>query len=780
MVAPFLVPLKKWINQQRKREVQNAPQYYQAGEQDILTDAALEELEEITTPAPAVIQPDIQVTADPAAELKRLLSVGASPAAVQEVAAKTEGVQANALLAMLRGGPSRGLAPPMPENVLPTTPLEQITGFPAEPPTPHYHHAKESPRVTQQPPPQFPFSPQHAYPNAPRQTMAPPPGFENYNQQDQHFRGPPGFPPMQQFPRPTLDGRAQGPQGFPNQGPPAPQAASFNPDVPQAPSSQGPVAPKASQLPPPKLTNHTMNLLNAFRSNIQSSAPPRNSGSYNYVQHQSQPAQAYQQVPQQRTQHFPDQRNASAWNDYAAQGKAREAQAEAELAATRAGNQLQQAMQSNGTTQQRWNETFKQTAPQDTWNGGPRTIIGREQSLHGDHPNQVQHHPADGQLATPFATPAHLTEVPQPAWPSQVSAQSAAPSAAQIGRRPSAQQKSLLDLFRSPQAQNAAPVSQPSQLPIGAAQRSVSPPKPAVGAETLSSPERRKVTYNEITRTLPKMKLGESKPPVPSPTSGSMFPAKDTVLQSQANRGQSFNGVAPTTEPQPGPMPAPVKILTRPVSAASKTPSAGVSSAAPSPAQKAQRTKTPPSTGSQLPFTILQRPTSAKNLSPPKTRVAERPEKPASPAKRETEKPFQPQLLRRPKPEDTQGSVETAPLPGNIPAAAKPQDPAVQKDALLALFSKMPKASSPFPQNEMHAPPQHSPSSCGVAGLFSPPPVQDAKAPRSALGSDGSPAGAMFASVGPHERKPSTPMEAKGFLLDYLNGVVGREGGRKK
>ncbi|KAG9543987.1 DCP2-domain-containing protein, partial [Aureobasidium melanogenum] len=97
MVAPFLPPLKKWINQQKKRDAARQAQ----------VESVVEEALHVQTDSPAAEAP----AANAAFELKRLLSVNV-PGQDSPQTANGEGNQANALLAMLRGNASTGgLAP---------------------------------------------------------------------------------------------------------------------------------------------------------------------------------------------------------------------------------------------------------------------------------------------------------------------------------------------------------------------------------------------------------------------------------------------------------------------------------------------------------------------------------------------------------------------------------------------------------------------------------------------------------------------------------------------
>lgn len=756
MVAPFLVPLKKWINQQRKRDLERSALDNTIPEQqDILTNAAVEELEKSAPVGVDITQPPVEASIDPAFELKRLLSVGTQSATLTApTPTYADPTQANTLLAMLRGGPSSGLAVPNAANALPKTPMEQITGFPPEPASPHYRHAKESPHVTREPPPPFSLSPRrNGFQEAARASMYGPPGMNGRPEPSHQAYG---FPPPQ-------SAQSLSNSNFPwspSQGPPAQIHHPLHPDAfalqgPGSMPSHGPVAPKASQLPPPKLSNHAISLLNAFKgpaSHPSNVAPP---ASNTYVTQQNQ----HQQPAFNPQQHASPQRNSSAWNNYAAQSESRQYQVDSEAvaAASRAAAQLQHATQNAGPTQQTWKETFKQTGTKDNWHGSPRQVINTQHTVHGQPTALNQPYTMDNQLATPFATPAHLGDVSQsqPAWPNQFHAQPPP-----IGdRRPSTvHQKSLLDLFRSPVALPAVPAVNTSQSPVNQ-QPSVQQPTNLSGkagpvSDTLRSPERRKVSVNEITRTLPKTRLTESGSSANVPAANTIFPAKEAVRRTQAAGNENSHGAASGKSSENTPAPMPFKILTRPASSASKGPPVVSAAAAQSPVSPPQQNKTPTNGTNTASFTILQRPSSSKSPSSHKTKQIENPPPPSG---NDTPKPFQPQLLRRPKPGANQ--------PASLTAAQPSQSGDNQKDALLALFAKA-SGSPASPLILQEAQDIAKSPLVPMQVPFSPPMLQAQETPRSRLASN--------ASIGSNgdSRKPSTPIEAKGFLLDYLNGVV--------
>jgi mRNA-decapping enzyme subunit 2 len=289
MVAPFLPPLKKWINQQKKRDAAR-----QAHVEPVAEEALAIPSDSLAVDVPA---------ANAAFELKRLLSVNL-PGQASPQTTGGEGNQGNALLAMLRGNASSaGLAPPTNNDLPPATPLDQVTHTPPEPGTPHYQHHQPSPAVRQQPPPGFPFpSPAHQ-----RNVSLHPPGFFGQNAHENLQRMVPEMSHMsQQPPHAVRHIHPQGPH-------PSMQQQLF-PGGHPAPIGHGPVAPSASQLPAPRLNNHAMNLLSAFKGPSQSpighnampygSSPMSFPGSdQNHMQAQQRQPTGDHQQPRRRSEH---------------------------------------------------------------------------------------------------------------------------------------------------------------------------------------------------------------------------------------------------------------------------------------------------------------------------------------------------------------------------------------------------------------------------------------------------------------------------------------------
>ena len=302
MVAPFLVPLKKWISQQKKvdamtatkvRKISPAPESavpYVEGqfEQSEIGDispipndmsrimtqlrqsgqvGSMSDLPELSVPA--------EEKADPSAQLKNLLrlpestdDLGKFSAKEQaENSAKARQQKGNALLSLLRSG---GSIDPQQANRLsatsqaPQTPMEQIIGQSRIPLSPR-HLSPRLPEVQSHPRSSaFPFSPSQIQGRSVPRTSPPAAPISHHYQtlSDQMHSYPTSFQ-IHAIPQPSQ--RAQ-----------APYMRTGDPQFAQVsePSAyQLPSIPPASKLPPPKLTSHSSALLDLFKSNPGSGNP---------------------------------------------------------------------------------------------------------------------------------------------------------------------------------------------------------------------------------------------------------------------------------------------------------------------------------------------------------------------------------------------------------------------------------------------------------------------------------------------------------------------------
>ncbi|KAK4963325.1 mRNA-decapping enzyme subunit 2 [Elasticomyces elasticus] len=319
MVAPFLGPLKKWINVQRKRnEDQEARNMAQGA---AFVNQGAEDEVELNVEEEPVLEETAPVV-DQSAELRKILSLGTPSETPVSTPIPTDDGPSKSLLSLLRGPPS---------NNVPQTPIEQISAYPPQPETPQPHHPRHpSMGYQQQPVPQFPFSPdrlqqqQRNFSVPTPNTFGPgPAGFAHgpppphmhpqhlrHLQHQQHRQsmpthpsqrpGPPpmsgpqpmnslpfGMPQRQQMqPPPPHANFPPHPQHMPQHQPPHwahehlpnnfPRSsdAFMLPQGPQGAISAGPAVPKAANLPMPNLNAHSMQLLNAFKSasNKQQSA----------------------------------------------------------------------------------------------------------------------------------------------------------------------------------------------------------------------------------------------------------------------------------------------------------------------------------------------------------------------------------------------------------------------------------------------------------------------------------------------------------------------------
>ncbi|KAJ4362498.1 mRNA-decapping enzyme subunit 2 [Neocucurbitaria cava] len=287
MVAPFLGPLRSWIKQQHKLDRQRARNSAHLAPPPAITDdedlqpdiygttadeappvagaqssdsfanlvAQLGRNHRPSDTLPEVsIQAQVQQPVDPAAELKRLLSVGidmSSPPVEAPGAPTPSQPQANPLLALFRQGNSQ---PEGPRMSLPQTPFEQVMSPPEQPQSPHGQHHPRPPQSYNMPPPPFPYPPHPQ--DLPIRGLP-----QLFNGGPSHM-SPQYIPPQPQPPNMQQAFDQRNPQVL------AQQTSS------QFTGGQGrPAIPPASNLPAPKLTAHALGLLNSFKVNDQKPAP---------------------------------------------------------------------------------------------------------------------------------------------------------------------------------------------------------------------------------------------------------------------------------------------------------------------------------------------------------------------------------------------------------------------------------------------------------------------------------------------------------------------------
>ncbi|KAH7384248.1 hypothetical protein DE146DRAFT_760032 [Phaeosphaeria sp. MPI-PUGE-AT-0046c] len=339
MVAPFLGPLRHWIKQQHKLDRQQARNsaHLAPSAGMLVTDEEEEVQVEIHATTAGRFDPDsapqpdlnfadlvaqlgrghrpsdtlpevsmhlqAEQSVDPAAELKRLLSVGigfqSPPVEAPNMPTPTQQTQANSLLALFQQGNNK---PASPQASLPRTPFDQVMSPPIQPDSPHGQHHPRPPQFNNMaPPPPFPF-PSHQHQ-----------GMPFHGSQPQFNNGMHGQIPHQFMPQPPPQNRAmfQSPQQMPNpQGPPPFHPSNDNQSYPSAQSQPfgshgpGPVVPPASKLPAPKLNAHTLGLLDSFRISDQRAPEP---GSSQTTVHAQSPRMAHEVQQESAPRHTPNE-----------------------------------------------------------------------------------------------------------------------------------------------------------------------------------------------------------------------------------------------------------------------------------------------------------------------------------------------------------------------------------------------------------------------------------------------------------------------------------------
>ncbi|TLD34091.1 hypothetical protein PspLS_00511 [Pyricularia sp. CBS 133598] len=276
MVAPFLVPLKKWVVQQKKRDGSRAAGSSLAAqpihEEGITEDELGMHFDHVAQQTAAT--PAIETFEGATRELQRLLQVQPSTQGLQGATGRQTPPdpgqdKGNALLALLQAGPAAGAAQVhAPSNPPSHTPLDHtLSGVhPAQPPTPHHHnHIRQMHHHV--PPPDFPLGPPAAE-NQPMPHMGQFPGQLAGNNGYGHGHIPPvdRASALGQLPAgpghagPSLAGGAANPAAFAHQLP-----QHF---LSSGPSHQAYPKPAENMAPVPQLSTHSMSLLSALRGNV--------------------------------------------------------------------------------------------------------------------------------------------------------------------------------------------------------------------------------------------------------------------------------------------------------------------------------------------------------------------------------------------------------------------------------------------------------------------------------------------------------------------------------
>ena len=302
MVAPFLVPLKKWVLEQKKRDTargMNSHIPLQNHAEEPLTEDDLGGQADAAA-GPSNSPPAIETLEGATLELQRLLKVQPPSQGVQispSTATPASHDKGEALMALLRQKSAQhppqenaSHASAVPHAHVPHTPADLTYVNPPEPRSPHYSHVAERlPPHNYQPPPNFPI-PQAAA------NQAPPSGYFHYARPHVNLtphgpvytrntyvnQGPPPrkepillhpqpLPPQVQqslltrhiLPTPQLEAASQGYRHPPQYaGGPNPQPGHLHVNMPQPYQQQGAKAPS-------QLSGHKMLLLSVFKNDIR-------------------------------------------------------------------------------------------------------------------------------------------------------------------------------------------------------------------------------------------------------------------------------------------------------------------------------------------------------------------------------------------------------------------------------------------------------------------------------------------------------------------------------
>ncbi|KAI9849556.1 MAG: mRNA-decapping enzyme subunit 2 [Thelocarpon superellum] len=291
MVAPFLVPLKKWIARQRSsHHVPSGSTHLAVAAYDVEDVSTEEELGHEPRRDPRLGHAPADVARaggsngskgalvdeeDPSTRLKRLLSVrdGPSLASPGPLAPELSNeAKSNALLALLRKGSAGPPANPLPvqdsleatETKTAETKANSHVPHPSQSRHPRPHPHPYPSRPSQLPPPPQGAIPSHPPHRVPAHMPRHPPIYPSTaniqplqppQPQSQHLGVSGAPPPRSLFPFGPGPSRPEGANG------------QAEPELPSGPMGHAPVVPSASKLPLPKLTSHSLALLNAFKQN---------------------------------------------------------------------------------------------------------------------------------------------------------------------------------------------------------------------------------------------------------------------------------------------------------------------------------------------------------------------------------------------------------------------------------------------------------------------------------------------------------------------------------
>jgi mRNA-decapping enzyme subunit 2 len=323
MVAPFLVPLKKWVVQQRKKDgVRTAAQNSHLAVQGLAEEPLTEDDIGAQTEPVAPPSNGIETLEGATRELQRLLKVQPPTQGLQMSPSASSQGKGEALMALLQKGADAPLQQGQqqahhPSAQMPHTPADLTYTNAPDPHTPHHHHpTQQLPAHNYQAPPSFPIPPssiQNAYygqNRVPAQMLPQVYGRNPFMNPAQQQRAEPvllhpqPLPPQVQqsvltrgiLPTPGLpDTAGQGGQHAHHMGPHIPQGSQHYqqggqhfqqggqhiqqgaPNPLNARRNDAHPSPQQSGKPAP-LTGHAMSLLSAFKNSPQDNTENKSRG----------------------------------------------------------------------------------------------------------------------------------------------------------------------------------------------------------------------------------------------------------------------------------------------------------------------------------------------------------------------------------------------------------------------------------------------------------------------------------------------------------------------
>lgn len=309
MVAPFLVPLKKWVVQQKKKDTLKAAHEPHFQPHSLQDEAVTEDDVWQTEPATdtSTRTPALDTLEGATKELQRLLKV--QPTATQStsvpVSPDTGGDKGASLLAILQAKKQVASKGP-PASHVPQTPLDLTIGEVPQPRSPHgqHHPQQRAPLSSYPPPPGFPVVPDGtpqswAFSQSSASSVVTEQGRQqilsamkgpNYTHLQPTLRHPQPLPPQVQ--KSLLGSGALTDITPPQATKQVPGNLSYTEVATQYQSShvqQNQTLLYQNRLPAGQLSNHSMTLLGVLKSEMKSASPERTP--------QGPSAQAYSQRP---------------------------------------------------------------------------------------------------------------------------------------------------------------------------------------------------------------------------------------------------------------------------------------------------------------------------------------------------------------------------------------------------------------------------------------------------------------------------------------------------